>query len=174
MSDKTEIIETLEADGVTLDRDIREIFIPYFNTILAGTEYEGKMDVISQNAESPGENTIVVGIATETDAMNAYNGMIGTDTNRDTLYYRHERDVKILIEINMSDNDALWMLCKYVIMNLIQDMALLTSRGKFKIAQHPINEGIAVKDVGARKIWTARLALMARIHNVASMTAEIY
>lgn len=174
MNDITSIAEVLQNDGVIIDREIREIIVPYLRSLLTGTEYEGRMDVITQNAESSGENTIVVGVVSETDAINAYNGTIGTDINLDTIYFRHERDAKILMEINMPDNDALWMFCKFIIMNLIQDMALLTSRGVFKIAQHPVNEGISVKDVGARKIWTARLALTVRIHNAASMTTEIY
>lgn len=174
MSDKPDIVETLENDGVALEREIREVFMAYLDDILYDTEYDGKMDIVAQNAPSPGENTIVVGIGSETDVINAYNGKIGYDTDENKLYFRHDRDAKVVMEINMADNDALWMFSKYVSMNIIQDMAFLSSVGPFKLAQHPANEGISVKDVGARKIWTAKLAVTVKIHNPASMTAEIY
>lgn len=167
------IYQTLNDDGVVLDRDIREILVPYLESLIPGTEYEGKMSVTTQNSDTAGENSIVVGVLSETDAMNAYNGTIGYDQDTGTKIFQHERDAKVVLEINMSDNDALWMFSKYVSMNIIQDMARLSGRGIFKIAQHPANEGITVKDTGARKIWTARLAIMVRVRNAATMTAEI-
>ena len=172
MADKN-ISSTLLDSDIILDRDIRELFIPYLESIVIGTEYEGAIGVSSQNAISDGENTIVVGVTSETDAINAYNGVTGYNFMQSTLSYRHDRDISISIEINMHDNDALWMFTKYVMMCLITDQVKLTSSGKLKIAQHPLNSGITVKDVGARKIWTSRIALAAKIHNNANIKAEM-
>ncbi len=171
----TQTISSSLADkGVVLDREIRELLVPYLEAMLPGTEYEGKVNVGTQNSESVGENSIVVGVLNETDAINAYNGIYGYDLMRGETRYRHDRDVAIAIEVNMSDNDALWMLSKYLCMCLIMDMASLSSSGILKIATHPVISNISVKDPGSRKIWTARITIMARIHNQATMTSEIY
>lgn len=165
---------TMEQNNIALDRELRELLIPYLEGVLTDTEYEGKMAVISQYGESPGENTIVVAAINETDATNAYNGITGHDNNFNVITFRHDRDITILIETNMSDNDALWMFSKYLIMCLIRDQVILTSSGKLKIAQHPVNQGIAPKDLGDRKIWQSRISLAAKIHNEAQLETEIY
>ena len=169
------IINTsLHERGIVMGREINELLISYIESLIPGTEYAGKMTVMAQNATSAGENSIIVGVTDEIDAMNAYNGKMATDPEFNTMTYRHDRDVLITIEINMSDNDALWMFSKFIMMNLIKDMVRLTSSGLLKIAQPPDNGGIRVNDLGARKIWTSRITQKAKIHNFAEMTAEIY
>lgn len=169
------IAQTLADREIITDIDIRELFVAYLRSLIVDTEYDGVLTILGQNSEAnaDAETSIAVSLTNEHDEFNPYNGFLGASFNQDEFYYQHERNLDVVLEISMPDNDALWMLAKYIYMCIRRDTPGLTSTGKVKIARPPVHGGITPRDLGARKLWTSKMVVPVRIKNVTTKATEI-
>lgn len=172
---KSGIGQSLYDKDIITDIDIRELFVPYLRGLIEDTEYGGVMTIIDQNASSNinSDTSIALSLINEQDEINPYNGALGSSFNLDKYYYQHDRNVDVVLEVTMPDNDALWMFVKYLYMCIRRDTPALTGTGKIKIAKLPTHGGITPQDLGARKIWLSKLTIPVRIHNVTTKSVEI-
>lgn len=156
---RNEVSSWKPEETITSSMDIKEIYVQYLNDIIAGTEYEGAIDIGSDWSNVNSTNAIVVGTQYGQDRTNAYNGAIGYKYMRGVKDINLAREVDVVIDIALPDNDALWMLGKYISAKIREDSRTLSSVSGYRISSPANMSSVTPKDLGARSVWSTRISV---------------
>jgi hypothetical protein len=159
------------SDITTLN--IKEYVVSYVAGLFKNTEYDGAIDIVASNTETVSNTSVVIGISREDDHLNSYNGVVGANINMDRVTHRHERIMVIGLHVFSPDNDALWIIMKYLSTCLQRDSSWLSGAGIIKLVGRPSIDGIQPVEMGAEKKWRGVISARARAHNLITIDAEI-